>query len=84
MARKPKPPTELQLLKEELRRTQQELALAYQRFNEAAEPELVESCIYEIKAINARFGYLYRAIKAHSGEDMAAAAGPTGGVRTWV
>ena len=74
MARHTSPPTELQLLQEELRRTQQELSLAYDRFNEAKEPELVEACIYEIKSINARFAYLYRSIKERDGEALAAAA----------
>lgn len=82
MARKPAPPTELQLLKEELRQVQCDLALAYDRFNRAAEPELVESCIYEIKSINARFSYLYRAIRERSGETVAAAKPE--GTEAWV
>ncbi len=72
MARKPVPPSELQLLKNELRQVQSDLALAYDRFNQASEPELVESCIYEIKAIHARFSFLYRAIRERSGEVVAA------------
>ena len=82
MARHITPPTELQLLQEELRRTQRELTLAYDRFNEAKEPELVESCIYEIKSINARFAYLYRSIKEQS-DDSVAAAKPKG-AKAWV
>ena len=82
MARHVTPPTELELLQEELRQTQRELSLAYERFNEAREPELVEACIYEIKSINARFAYLYRSIKERSGEDLAAAK--TEGAKAWV
>lgn len=82
MARHTNPPTELQLLEEELRQTQRELALAYDRFNEAREPELVEACIYEIKSINARFAYLYRSIKQRRGEPIAAAK--TEGAKAWV
>lgn len=82
MARKPAPPTELQLLQSELRQVQAELALAYDRFDQAAEPELVESCIYEIKAINARFSYLYRVIRERTGEVVAAAAQE--GEKAWV
>ena len=52
------------------------------RFDQASEPELVESCIYEIKAINARFSYLYRAIRERSGE--AAAAGKQEANEAWV
>ena len=82
MSRHPIPPSELQLLQEELRRTQRELSLAYERFNEAREPELVEACIYEIKSINARFAYLYRSIKERSGEPLAASKQE--GARAWV
>ena len=82
MARKPVPPSELQLLKEELRKVQSDLALAYDRFDQASEPELVESCIYEIKAINARFSYLYRAIQERCGGSLAAAAAE--GAEAWV
>ena len=81
MARHVAPPTELQLLQEELRQTQRELSLAYDRFNEAREPELVEACIYEIKSINARFAYLYRSIKQHNGGSVAAS---TKGEGAWV
>lgn len=81
MARQTTPPTELQLLEEELRQVQRELSLAYDRFNEAREPELVEACIYEIKSINARFAYLYRAIKEQS---SAAAAAKAEGAKAWV
>ncbi len=82
MAHHTTPPTELQLLHEELRRTQRELSLAYDRFNEAREPELVEACIYEIKSINARFDFLYRSIKAHSADAIAAAKAE--GEKAWV
>ncbi len=82
MARHVTPPTELELLQEELRQTQRELSLAYDRFNEAREPELVEACIYEIKSINARFAFLYRAIKERSTDALAAAKAE--GARAWV
>ena len=81
MARHITPPSELELLQEELRRTQRELSLAYDRFNEAREPELVEACIYEIKSINARFAFLYRSIKER-GDDALAAS--TEGAKAWV
>ena len=82
MAHHVTPPTELQLLQEELRHTQRELSLAYDRFNEAREPELVEACIYETKSINARFAFLYRAIKERNAEALAAAK--TEGAKAWV
>ena len=42
------------------------------RFNQALDPELVESCIYQISAVKARCNYLIRAIKERSPETAAA------------
>ena len=56
----------LQDLKSELLAAQGDLALAYRRFDQATEPELVESCIYQISAEKARCNYLIRAIKERS------------------
>lgn len=64
---------ELTALKAELEEARAELAQAYCRFNEAVDPELVESCIYHISAVKARCNYLIRAIKARSPESLAAA-----------
>ncbi len=41
---------------------------AYMRFNLASEPELVEACVYEINAAQARYNYLLRVIKENGGE----------------
>lgn len=59
---------ELIALKAELLDAQGELALAYCRFDQAVDPELVESCVYQISAVKARCNYLIRAIKARSPE----------------
>lgn len=56
-------PTELELLKLELQQAQDALLCAYHRFDHADAPELVEACIYEIKACSARYDYLYRRIR---------------------
>ncbi len=82
MARKTPQLSELQLLQNELKQVQADLALAYDRFDQVCEPELVESCIYEIKAIHARFSYLYRVIRERSGESVAAANAE--GEKAWV
>jgi len=65
-SKKPQPDPELQILKAELQTAQGELALAYRQFNQAVDPELVESCVYQISAVNARCNYLIRAIKNRS------------------
>ena len=67
-SKKPTPDPELLTLKAELQTAQGDLAQAYRRFNQAVDPELVESCIYEISAVNARCNYLIRAIKARCPE----------------
>ena len=72
-AKKVKPDPELLALKEELQVAQSELAFAYRQFNQATDPELVESCVYQISAVKARCNYLIRAIKEHSPEAVAAA-----------
>lgn len=71
---------ELLTLKEELLAAQADLSNAYRQFNQALDPELVESCIYQISAVKARCNYLIRAIKERS--PSAAAAGLEGEA-TW-
>ena len=70
--KKRKPDPELAALKEELQNAQGDLSLAYRKFDQAVDPELVESCIYQIKAEKARCNYLIRAIKERSPEGFAA------------
>lgn len=41
---------------------------AYMRFNAAVDPELVEACVYEINAAEARYGYLLRLVRESGGE----------------
>ena len=62
-SKKPLPDPELTALKAELLAAQGELAFAYQQFDQALAPELVECCIYQISAAKARCNYLIRVIK---------------------
>ena len=71
-SKKSKPDPELLALKAELQEAQGELSLAYRRFDQALDPELVESCVYQISAVEARCHYLMRAIKAREPEAAAA------------
>ena len=71
-SKKAKTDPELLTLKAELTAAQNELATAYQRFDHAVDPELVESCVYQISAVKARCNYLIRAIKERSPEALAA------------
>ena len=72
-SKKRRPDPELLALRAELQEAQDQLALAYRRFNQAVDPELVESCIYQISAVKARCNYLIRAIKARCPDTLPAA-----------
>lgn len=71
-SKNPRPDPELLVLKAELQEAQNDLALAYHQFNQAVDPELVESCVYQISAVKARCNYLIRAIKERSPDAAAA------------
>ena len=58
----------MQELFSELSDTRFALSQAYARFNAVCEPELVDSCVYEINAELSRYDYLLRQIKERSGE----------------
>lgn len=46
-----------------LRQTQVDLEAARVRFNMATQPELIEQCVYEINALQARYAYFLRVIR---------------------
>ena len=52
-----RPDPELLTLKAELLEAQGDLAQAYRQFDQALDPELVESCVYQISAVKARCNY---------------------------
>lgn len=59
---------EMQPLFDELADTRDALECAYARFDQSTEPELVEACVYEINAAQARYSYLLRLVKESGGE----------------
>ena len=54
-------------LRQELDQINRQLKEAYERFNYACEPELVEASIFEINALKAKYDYLLRCVKERSG-----------------
>ncbi len=64
----------MQPLFDELGSTRNALECAYSRFDESTEPELIEACVYEINAAQARYNYLIRLIKESGGEAAFAAS----------
>lgn len=62
------PSPEMLELERGLQETRALIAQAYTGFNSASDGELVESYIYEIQALQARYSYLLRRRKALDGE----------------
>ena len=73
-SKKPQPDPEMDRLKNELYQAQEDLQQAYHHLDLVADPELVESCVYQINSIQARCNYLIRTIKARHGTPVAASA----------
>ena len=46
-----------------LRQTKQDLDAARTRFDMATQPELIEQCVYEINALQARYAYFLRVVR---------------------
>ena len=59
-------PTQIEILEleENLAQTQVQIAQAYAGFNAVSDGDLVESYVYEIQALRARYSYLLRRRKA--------------------
>ena len=51
------------VLLEGLSQTRALIAQAYQGFNDACDPDLIESYVFEINALQARYSYLLRRVK---------------------
>lgn len=71
-----------QALFAELCAVRRDLAAAYARFDYTTEPELIDACIHDLGAIEARYSYLLRCIKEHGAR--AACVPLTEGTKQWV
>ena len=60
---KAREPGEAQLLRAELQQTKRMLQQAYGAFDQMTDPDLVDACIFEIKASTAKYDYLLRRLK---------------------
>jgi len=58
----------MQPLFDELDSMRGALESAYARFDASTEPELIDACVFEINAAQARYNYLLRLIKEAGGE----------------
>lgn len=50
-----------------LTQTRRQIAQAYQGFNAVRDPDLIESYVYEINALQSRYSYLLRQMKELEG-----------------
>lgn len=57
-------------LLEGLARTRRLIAQAYSCFNSARDPDLIESYVFEINALQARYSYLLRRVKEIDGAPL--------------
>ncbi len=60
---RPAEPDGREELMESMRRTQSALSRAYDGFNRAGDPDLIESYVYEINALQHRYSYLLRQVR---------------------
>lgn len=65
--RKNQQDTERQVLLDGLVRTRTLIAQAYSSFNTASDPDLIESYVFEINALQSRYSYLLRRVKELEG-----------------
>jgi hypothetical protein len=61
-------PSSTEDLMQELSSTRTALANAYEKFNFVSDPEMVDSCIYEINSLKAKYNYLFRKLKEQEPE----------------
>ena len=70
-------------LKTSLQNTQQALSHAFAAFDYTSDPELTESCIFEIRALQSRMNYLLRQIKELEACSATAVTAHAGGRGRW-
>lgn len=68
---KKKRPTATDILKAEIDMTKAELETAYSHFENVVDPDLISSSIYHINAIQERYKYLMKMVKAVEAENKA-------------
>ena len=61
--------TEARCLREGLVRTRTLINQAYAGFNGTGDPDLIESYVFEINALQARYSYLLRRVKELDGQE---------------
>ena len=60
------------LLLDDLQRTKSDLELAYANFEHVVEPDLIDSCIYQVNAAQMRYKFLLGRVKQYEAKGKAA------------
>ena len=81
--KKDSPPIQQELMLS-LQEAQTALNHAYLAFDDAVDPDLVESCIFEIRSLQSRVNYLLRQLKAEEESAQNIAAAGKEGRRKWI
>lgn len=68
-------------LKKEIEDLQQSLETANSNFNNVSDPDLVDSCIYELNALAFRYKYLLRLAREYEAQAETAVSGQQTGSR---
>lgn len=63
------------LLLDDLKRTKSDLELAYSNFENVVEPDLIDSCIYQVNAVQLRYKFLLGRLKQMEAPCAKAACG---------
>lgn len=56
------------LLLDDLQRTKSDLELAYANFEHVVEPDLIDSCIYQVNAVQMRYKFLLGRVKQYESD----------------
>ncbi|PXV91832.1 uncharacterized protein DUF2508 [Lachnotalea glycerini] len=53
----------------DLAKIQNDLDIAYSNFENVVDPDLIDSCIYELNAVQKKYKFLYERVKEHEFEN---------------
>lgn len=54
----------------DLAKTKNDLDIAYSNFENVIDPDLIDSCIYELNAVQKKYKFLYERVKQHELENF--------------
>lgn len=63
------PPTAYSLLLDDLEKARYDLSLAYDNFQNAMDPDMIDSCIYQVNALQMRYKFLLTRAKQLAPEE---------------